>query len=376
MIEVLVPTTDVNSETATVVEWKCEDAAQVAASEVLVELETSKAVIEVPCPGAGYILHALAEGEELSLDRPVAWLFDSVDALEAFRAQRVADAQDKAQAAQSEGAIRATAKAKARAAELGIDLHSLDSSALITVKAVEAAAKAAAPVDYGQLPAPLEGKTGCERVVIIGGGRGATQVIDIFETGEGQCAVAILDDGRDKWGELIYDVPVVGGSDRLLELFEAKAFDSAIVAISTSIPARVKFRKLCEAHGIPMANAIDRTSKVATHVQMGTGNVICAFCQIGTSTVVGNNNFLSAYNSFDHHNELGNDISTGPGVATSSRVKLSDRCRLGTGIFLQPGVELGEGVQVASGSVLVKSVPANHAVKTKVVTTQVIPLRR
>ncbi|CAN0569777.1 unnamed protein product, partial [Laminaria digitata] len=61
---------------------------------------------------------------------------------------------------------------------------------------------------------------------------------------------------------------------------------------------------------------------------------------------------------------------------TSSRVKLADRCRLGTGIFLQPGVELGEGVQVASGSVLVKSVPANHAVKTKVVTTQVIPLRR
>lgn len=374
MTPVLVPTTDVNSETATVVQWKVADATYLDAGADLVELETSKSIIEVPCPASGFVLHAVAEGEELRLDQPVAWLFESQQALIAHRDRAEAEAQ--AALASSQTEVRATAKAKARAQALGVDLSTLDQSQLITVKMVEAAAEAQAPVDYSQLPAPLAGKPGCQRVLVIGGGRGATQVIDIFDTGEGQCAVGILDDGRDKWGELIYDVPVVGGTDRLVPLFEAGLFDAAIVAISTSIPARVKFRELCEAAGIPMANAIDKTSKVATHVQMGTGNVVCAFCQIGTSTVVGNNNFLSAYNSFDHHNELGNDISTGPGVATSSRVKLADRCRLGTGIFIQPGVELGEGVQVASGSVLVKSVPAHHAVKTKVVTTQVVPLRK
>ena len=36
---------------------------------------------------------------------------------------------------------------------------------------------------------------------------------------------------------------------------------------------------------------------------------------------------------------------------------------------------LGAGVQVASGAVIVGSIPAEHAVKTKVVTTTVVPTR-
>ena len=38
-------------------------------------------------------------------------------------------------------------------------------------------------------------------------------------------------------------------------------------------------------------------------------------------------------------------------------------------------MELGDDVQVASGSVIVASVPANHAVKRRVVTTSVVPRR-
>ena len=48
----------------------------------------------------------------------------------------------------------------------------------------------------------------------------------------------------------------------------------------------------------------------------------------------------------------------------------------GTGIFVEPHVHIGDDVQVASGAVIVSSVPADHAVKTKVVTTSVVPLRR
>jgi len=107
----------------------------------------------------------------------------------------------------------------------------------------------------------------------------------------------------------------------------------------------------------------------------GTGNVVCAFCHFGVDTVVGDNNFLSAYNSFDHHNRLGSDSSTGPACATSGLVELGDRVRLGTGIYVEPHVHLGDDVQVASGSVIVASVPAGHTVKRRVVTTAVVPPR-
>ena len=100
-------------------------------------------------------------------------------------------------------------------------------------------------------------------------------------------------------------------------------------------------------------------------MELGDGNVICALCHFGVGTRVGDNNFFSAYNSFDHHNVLGSDISTGPGCMTSGLVRIGDGVRLGTGIFVEPHVELGDGVQVASGAVIVTSVPAGHAVKTR-----------
>jgi acetyltransferase-like isoleucine patch superfamily enzyme len=372
-LPVQVPTTDVNSESGVVVDWFVADRAQVKAGEILVEIETSKAVLEVPAPADGVLLQRSAKGAEHKLDQPVALLFTDAADLESY-----VDAERTAVEAtpREESPVRATAKAISRAAELGVDLAALPvSDALITVADVEAAA-AAATVDVAALPAPLTADPGVQRILVIGGGLGATQVIDIFAAGTTQRAVAIVDDARDRWGASVFGVPIVGGADRIGELFAAGAFDAAVVAISTSVAVRRKFREACRQLGVPLANAIDPTAKIATDVELGQGNVICAFCHLGTGVRVGDNNFLSAYNSFDHHSRLGNDISTGPSCYSSGLVTLGDQVRLGTGIFLEPHVELGDRVQVASGSVIVRSVPADHTVKTKIVTTVVVPSRR
>jgi serine acetyltransferase len=49
---------------------------------------------------------------------------------------------------------------------------------------------------------------------------------------------------------------------------------------------------------------------------------------------------------------------------------------MGMGIHLEPRVEIGDDVKIASGAVILRSVPAQHAVKTKIVTTAVVPLRK
>ena len=372
MMPVVIPTPDVNSESGVVVEWLCADREPVAAQALLVEIETSKAVLEVVAPEGGYLLRLARQGAEVSLTAPIALLFPDLTALTEYERQ-----QQEAKAAQEElgAGPRASVKAIARAAELGVDLSTVSSSGLITVKAVEAAAAAAAVIDYAALPVPLTAPEGVQRVLIIGAGRGAAQVIDIF-AGTGQRAVGIMDDDRSTWGEERYGVPVVGGVGRLATLFAERTFDAVVIAISKSVLARTKFREAAELAGVPLANAIDPTAKLATDVTIGTGNVICAFVHFGVGTTIGDNNFISAYNSFDHHSVLANDISTGPGCLTSGRAKLGNRVRLGTGIFLEPGLELGDDVQVASGSVILRSVPADHAVKTKIVTTTVVPRRR
>ena len=84
MKPVLVPTTDVNSETGLLLAWLAGDRSEVQAGETIAEIETSKAIIEVPAPGAGFLLQAVREGTEVRLAEPVARLFDDVVALEAY----------------------------------------------------------------------------------------------------------------------------------------------------------------------------------------------------------------------------------------------------------------------------------------------------
>jgi acetyltransferase-like isoleucine patch superfamily enzyme len=367
---VLVPTTDVNSESGLLLSWHAGDRSEVAAGDTIAEIETSKAIIDVPCPESGFILHAAREGAEVRLSDPVARVFDDLPALEAFAAEA-----ERRRAAAAESGPRATEPARRRAEALGVDLASLPVDALITVGMVEAAA-AAASTETIALPDPLPGVPGRPRIALIGAGLGATQVIDILQAAESGCAVAVVDDDPSRWAGEVMGVPVVGGFEQLVARFREGAFDAAIIAISTSVPVRARLREACVTSGIPLANAIDPTARIAADVTFGTGNVVCAFCHFGVGTTVGDNNFLSAYNSYDHHNRLGSDISTGPACATSGLVVLGDRVRLGTGIYVEPHVELGDDVQVASGSVIVASVPAAHVVKRRVVTTSVVPRRQ
>ena len=201
-------------------------------------------------------------------------------------------------------------------------------------------------------------------------------MLDILDGYPSRQAVGMLDDGPALWGNEHRGVPIVGGSERLAGLFQDQAFDSAIVAISTSVPVRVKFREMCERLGIPMANAIDKTCKIASDVTMGTGNVICAFCHFGAGAMVGHNNFISAYNSYDHHTVLGNDMSTGPGCMSSGIVTFGDRIRLGTGIFFEPYIKIGDDVQISSGAIIRQSIPAAHIVKAKTGQTVMVPAKR
>jgi acetyltransferase-like isoleucine patch superfamily enzyme len=339
------------------------------------EVETSKSVLDVAAPEAGYLLRCAEVSEEIVLAKPLAYLFATTEALDEHAAGLADAAAEKASA--SNGGVRATVPAIQRAAELGVDMASLTAGGLVTVKVVEAAAAGErTAVPPPELPTPLPAPSGVERIALIGAGLGATQVIDILATDASRRAVAIVDDDQDRWAGEVAGIPVVGGRHQLSELWADNRFDAAVVAIGSSVPARTRFREVCSELGIPLVNAIDTSAKIAAEVEFGVGNVVCAFCHFGVGTRVGDNNFLSAYNSFDHHSVLGTDIATGPGCMTSGLVRIGDRARLGTGIFVEPHVVIGAGVQVASGAVIVSSVPAEHAVKRRVATMTVVPIRR
>ena len=214
--------------------------------------------------------------------------------------------------------------------------------------------------------AGMREKSTVQRTLILGAGRGAMQVMDILQHDHRVEVIGYLDDDSKLHGETIYGLPILGSIKLAEEMFRDGRFDAAIISVSTSNALRRRWYEWLKSFGVPFVNAIDPTAKINRGALLGEGNVVCAFVHIGVETRIANNNFLSAYNSIDHHNLWGSHITTGPAVVTSSRVQVDDDVKMGTGIFIQPGVSIGQGAQIASGAVLTRSVPAQHVAKTHV----------
>lgn len=370
MREQFVPRVDVNSEEYTVLRWHVADGAAVEDGDLIAEVETQKSDIEVYAEGSGLFVSALKEGATVSFDQPIGGLVDLVDEVPAAVA---AFAAAEAATALATGPALASEPARALAAAHGIDLAEIASDGLITTADVEAhLARTQVPTE---LPEPLVVPVGTQRLLLIGAGLGATQVLEMLRSTPNRRAVAMVDDDTSRWGTTREEVPVVGGANRIAELVVRGAVDGAVITISTSIAARVRLRQLCEDAGLPLVNVIDPSCRIAADAQLGRGNVLCAFCHIGAGAVLGDNNFLSAYNSFDHHCEMGSDNSTGPGVMASGLVIIGSRVRMGTGIYIQPHVEIGDDVLIASGAVLTQMVPAGHTVKVPANQVRIVPTR-
>jgi methionyl-tRNA formyltransferase len=239
MKELIIPTNDVNSDTAIVTAWHVPDRSHVSAGAIVAEVETSKSVLEVAAPESGYLLRCAQEGEQIVLVSPLAYLFATSEALDEHAAGLA-----EARAAASSNGVRATAPATRRAAELGVDLASLPGRELVTVKRVEAAAGERPAAPPPQLPMPLSAPGGVERIALIGAGLGATQVIDILAADTSRSAVAIVDDDQEQWDRRVAGVPVVGGTQQLREHYAEGRFESAVICISTSVPARTRCREL------------------------------------------------------------------------------------------------------------------------------------
>jgi len=202
-------------------------------------------------------------------------------------------------------------------------------------------------------------------VAIITAGRAATQIIDIFSYYKDIDVYGCFDDGSPPFACQDFDCPRIDKIEKIKHYYDLGRFTHAIVGISTSIELRKKFFELCVSNGIPMINAIHPSCTIGKKVKFGVGNVICGDTHIGTLAKIGNNNFISAKNSIEHHNEWGSHNTTGPCVITSGIVKVGSENKFGTGIFIEPFLEIGSNCTIGSQNVIISSMKDNMILRTK-----------
>jgi pyruvate dehydrogenase E2 component (dihydrolipoamide acetyltransferase) len=74
-LEVILPKVDMDMESGVIVAWKVSEGDRVAQGDVLFEMETGKAMMEVEAPGSGIIRDlAPITGEQIVVGTIVAWI--------------------------------------------------------------------------------------------------------------------------------------------------------------------------------------------------------------------------------------------------------------------------------------------------------------
>ncbi len=357
------------------IEWAKSEGDYVRAGEVVCTAETTKCLFDIEAVAEGYLFILVQAGASATVGQPLAVVSgEQTDSRQAVAAWIAATASEPALPAPAGEERTWTRKAELLARRHGVDLALVpsndgkigESDVLAYLEHQGNRSAPPAPEHRDVVDGTYRGGR-MERVLIIGGGDGAVQVLDaMLKTGR-QRAVAIVDDNPSLHGRTIMGVPVAGPirEDLVARMVERDELDYAVISISTLIPLRRRIFEQLTARGVPFTNVIHPTVCIGTNVSIGRGNVILAFCHVGACATIGNNNFLSAYVSIEHHNELGNHCSYGPAVIASSRVRVGDGTRFGTGVFIEPKISIGPNSVIGSGCVLRAHVPANSVVRTR-----------
>tara|TARA_B100001250_G_scaffold402205_1_gene415024 strand:+ start:976 stop:2097 length:1122 start_codon:yes stop_codon:yes gene_type:complete len=360
----ILPNLGVNDEEATIT-WEIENKTLVNKGQVIAIAETTKATVEIQAESEGYAYLLIPKEESIQVGKPIVLFGESEDLSD----QEINKFVEKSKETENLSVEKKwTQKAVLLAEAKGINIQD--------VPCKGNRVKESDVVEYlSSLDTNNELKhidifemfksSRIQRVLLLGGGRGAIVLLDAIQTIPELCVVGIIDDNTELQGKSIAGVKIIGQVTDVQKLWDNGVFDFAVVAMSNARKYRREIFENLKTNGIPFTNIIHPSVKIHSYTNLGQGNVILANCRIGVCTTIGDNNFLSTNVNIEHHNNLGSHCTFGPYFSTSSRVTIGDYVKFGTGIFVEPGVTIGHNSIVASGSILVDSVPPNTLVKTK-----------
>ncbi len=367
---VILPKIEPNMEQASIATWRKAEGEEVKKGEVLLEIETAKALIEVEAEYAGILRKIFVPvGRTVPILTPLAFIGDAqepVPNLNELAASDQPSPPDKMVnvGEKAEEKIRASPAARRVAKEKSVDLQNVTGSGpagRISEEDVLAFARDQAPLVSPSV----------RRILIIGAGNGGEVVADILSQEANNEIVGFVDDNQLLWGKELWSKPIFGGLSVLEKVFAEKNGTHLGLSITANMKVRKAIYEQLKSKGYHFVNAIHSTAYLSPGARIGEGNIIGAFVYIGYGTRVGDNNLISAHCDLEHHNRIGSQVLFGPGVMTSGDVQIGDCCSLGAGVNIEPHVKIGSNVAIASGSTIIFDLPDNTVIKKEVMRKEV-----
>lgn len=202
-----------------------------------------------------------------------------------------------------------------------------------------------------------------KRVVLIGGGGHASDVLSVYEalsrqSGEPHPVIGLLDDGE------VEERRFASRGIRKIGTFADLTSVGAthyIVALGWPVPRRAVQRRFDDCGLIP-DTVVHPTSTIPPGVTIGEGTVILANCVSSEGTVIGRHAYLSNGVLLGHDVTIEDYASVMPGASISGDTLIGEAAMIGTNGTVIQGLNVGPEAKVGAGSVVLRDVPAGLTV--------------
>lgn len=194
-----------------------------------------------------------------------------------------------------------------------------------------------------------------KRLAIIGSGDLGQQIAYHALTDNQYEVIGFFDDFKNK-GELINNIPVLGGSTDILETYQSGLFDELLIGIGYK---HIAFKKdlYDQFKGkVPFGKLVHSSSIIDLSSQIKEGVIIYPGCIIDQQVEIGENTLINVGCCVAHDTKIGAHSFLSPRVAIAGFVQVEESCILGINSTIIDNIKIVKNTQIGGGAVVIKNI--------------------
>ncbi len=197
-----------------------------------------------------------------------------------------------------------------------------------------------------------------KKIIIIGAGAHAAELEEyILENNlikKNFQIMGYLDDSKENYEKSKLSYPLLGGI-----YFDNLAEDVELILSINNVKLRRSIITFHKQKNRVFSNFIHHTARVFRTAELGEGNIICPYSQIGPNVKIG------SYNTFNNKSSIGHDSFIADNNVFCPNIGLSGNTRIGNNNFFSlnvatiPNVMVGDNNVIAPNMVIEKNIASD-----------------
>lgn len=348
MIEIRVPRENANDDKVKIIEIFAQQHSHVNSGEVILEFETSKAIVELETTSEGIISLCVVDEQTVSVGDLVAVVSDEIiefDDNNSSKEKPEITLGDENNINISNAALKLISKNNLTTDKFAhLDFVTSDDVEKYLSERIEVSKTALQNLDQ------IEFKN--DDVILYGAGLQCQVVLDLIKTENLPINIVCIVDSNPK-GYDLDGVPIL--NKLLLKDLFSKGARNLHICIGNG-KAKNMIADEITMIGFKLKKIISKTSHISLSAKLGEGVFIGPYVVIGRDTAIGDLCQINHCVSIAHHCSVGIGVFFADGARIGGTVKIQEFCDFGINVSVNRGLTIGKEASFPSGSVITSNV--------------------